>query len=118
MADLSGKHVIICPANALRDGGRGVRFEIPTDAGPAAAFAVRYRGRVHAYLNRCAHRQTELDWAEGEFFDAEGECLVCATHGARYHPETGICLSGPCKGAALVRIRVIEAEGILRLIAG
>jgi hypothetical protein len=28
-------------------------------------------GLVHAYLNRCGHVPTELDWNEGEFFDMQ-----------------------------------------------
>ena len=53
-------------------------------ASEAAAFAVRFRGRVRAFLNRCGHLPVELDWEEGRFFDASGLYLICATHGALY----------------------------------
>jgi len=72
------------------------------------AFAVRYRGTAHAYLNRCAHRGVELDWAAGEFFNREGSALMCATHGASYAPDTGVCIGGPCRGGGLVKLAVIE----------
>jgi hypothetical protein len=36
---------------------------------PARAFALRFDGRVVAYLNRCAHVPTEMDWQPGEFLD-------------------------------------------------
>lgn len=74
------------------------------------AFVIRYEGRVHAYLNVCAHQELELDWLAGEFFDAEGKLLVCAAHGAVYEPDTGRCVGGPCAGRGLVRLPVRERE--------
>ena len=103
----------ICPSEALRDGGPGVRFTYSVGAVERSAFVVRYTGRVYAYVNACAHRQVELDWAEGEFFDAEGAHLICATHGARYHPATGACVAGPCAGRGLQSVPVHERNGIV-----
>jgi nitrite reductase/ring-hydroxylating ferredoxin subunit len=52
----------------LRDGEDGVDFTV-TRARRASvpAFAVRFEGRVYAYLNRCAHVPIELDWLPGRF---------------------------------------------------
>ncbi|HSG74900.1 MAG TPA: Rieske 2Fe-2S domain-containing protein [Burkholderiales bacterium] len=102
---------LICEATALRDSGDGVRFEVEYFGERAPAFAVRYQGRVHAYLNRCAHVAMELDWREGQFFDFEGRDLICSTHGAVYAAASGQCLGGPCNGAPLVRLRVEERDG-------
>jgi nitrite reductase/ring-hydroxylating ferredoxin subunit len=102
---------LICGAEALADSGRGVRFEVEYFGQPAPAFAVRYRGRVHAYLNRCAHVAMELDWQEGMFFDPDGRDLLCSTHGATYDAQSGRCLGGPCNRAALVKLRVEERDG-------
>jgi nitrite reductase/ring-hydroxylating ferredoxin subunit len=99
---------LICAAATLVDSGRGVRFEVEYFGQTVPAFAVRYRGRVHAYLNRCAHVAMELDWQEGVFFDAEGRDLLCSTHGAMYDTESGRCLGGPCNRSALVKLRVEE----------
>jgi nitrite reductase/ring-hydroxylating ferredoxin subunit len=58
--------IFICAADAVADGGKGVRFP----SGPAAKpprFVVRHGGKAYGYLNRCAHVPIELDWAEGEF---------------------------------------------------
>jgi nitrite reductase/ring-hydroxylating ferredoxin subunit len=104
---------VICASEALVDSGRGVRFEVEYFGEPAPAFAVRYRGCVHAYLNRCAHVAMELDWQEGVFFDAEGRDLVCATHGAVYEPSSGRCLGGPCNRGALVKLRIEERDGMV-----
>lgn len=102
---------LICAAEALADSGRGVRFEVEYFGQPAPAFAVRYRGRVHAYLNRCAHVAMELDWQEGAFFDAEGRDLLCSTHGAAYDAQSGRCVGGPCNRTPLVKLRVEERAG-------
>ena len=102
---------LICAAAALQDAGKGVRFEVEYFGDVAPAFVVRYAGRVHGYLNRCAHVATELDWREAEFFDSERRNLICSTHGAVYAADTGQCLGGPCGGAPLVRLQIEERAG-------
>lgn len=100
----------LCDSAALTDGGPGVRFTVERDGRREPAFAVRFAGRVHAYLNRCAHKLVELDWEEGRFFDSERRYLVCATHGALYEPTSGACIAGPCVGGRLVALAVHEDE--------
>lgn len=102
---------LICAASDLVDGGSGVRFTVRRDGEETAAFAVRFDGAVHAFLNRCAHVSVELDWLEGQFFDSSGLYLICSTHGATYHPESGFCVYGPCKGRSLTRVAVEEYDG-------
>jgi nitrite reductase/ring-hydroxylating ferredoxin subunit len=102
---------VICAAADLIEAGDGVRFETQWEGRPASAFAIRHGGRVYAFLNRCAHVAVELDWQLGKFFDAEGEHLICSTHGATYEPHSGLCVRGPCKGAALISIPVEEING-------
>ena len=105
----------ICASGALAEGSDGVRFELQWQGETTPAFAIRHGGRVYAYLNRCAHIPVELDWNAGKFFDAEGEYLICSTHGALYAPESGACRGGPCRGAKLVRLEVFEADGEIYL---
>ncbi|MDB5810399.1 MAG: Rieske (2Fe-2S) protein [Betaproteobacteria bacterium] len=107
---------LICASAALIEGGPGVRFKLTTHGREAAAFVIRYDGRVFAYLNSCAHIPVELDWMEGEFYDKAGLYLVCATHGATYEPDTGHCIMGPCKGAHLIRAHVEERDGSVYLL--
>ena len=102
---------LICEGAALTEAGRGVRLEVEYFGEPAPAFVVRKGGRVHGYLNRCAHVAMELDWQEGVFFDAEGRDLLCSTHGAVYDAATGHCLGGPCNGSPLVKLRLEERNG-------
>lgn len=111
---MAARERLICRSDALVDSGDGVRFEVKRGEARVPAFAVRFDGRVYAYLNRCAHMSMELDWKPGRFFDTDGLLLVCSTHGAIYAPDTGACLGGPCAGA-LVRLAVEERDGSVYL---
>jgi len=72
-------------------------------------FVVRATGQLHAYLNRCPHTGTTLDWVPGRFFSADGKMLVCQTHGALFAPLGGACLHGPCPtGLTQLPLREIE----------
>lgn len=102
--------VYLCASGDLLESGRAVNFELLYGGQEQAAFAVRYAGTVHAYLNRCAHVPMEMDYQPGQFFDLTGHWLICATHGALYSPQSGQCRGGPCRGG-LVKIGVSEAEG-------
>ncbi|MFN0164404.1 MAG: Rieske (2Fe-2S) protein [Burkholderiales bacterium] len=108
---MAGNARLICASADLVEGGAGVRFERESARGPESAFVVRFDGRAHAYLNRCAHVPVELDWQPGVFFDADGLYLMCATHGATYDAETGQCAGGPCRGQGLTRVAVTERDG-------
>ncbi|MGN6649701.1 Rieske (2Fe-2S) protein [Trinickia sp.] len=105
-----GLAVRICAAGDLIDGGAGVRRAARYLDSDAVVFFVRYDGRVHGYLNRCAHVPMELDWVEGQFFESSGLYLMCATHGAIYAPDTGRCVGGPCRGARLRPVAVEERD--------
>lgn len=76
-----------------------------------AAFVVRHGGRAFGFLKRCAHIGIELDWQPGEFFDESGLYLVCTTHGATYLPDSGQCIAGPCCGARLTQLNIVEQDG-------
>lgn len=102
---------VICGSDALVDGGRGVRFSVSWRGEQAPAFVIRYHGQVYAYLNRCAHRQVELDWEPGAFYSSDGESLICATHGACYAPDTGRCVDGPCGRTGLIALPTLEQGG-------
>ena len=103
--------VFICDSQQLVDGGEGVRFPVSVFGEAAVGFVVRFRGTSYAYLNRCAHVPMELDWVQGQFFESGGEFIMCATHGAVYRPDTGLCAGGPCRGGKLRPIAVREVDG-------
>ena len=54
--------VPLCRSAELVDGGLAVPFDVVYGGQTCRAFAVRWQGRVHAYLNRCAHVAMEMDW--------------------------------------------------------
>ena len=107
---------LICASEALAEGGRGVRFALRAPDGAQNGFAIRSCGAVRAYVNRCPHLGTQLDWQPGEFFDVAGLYLVCSTHGAMFEPGTGYCVAGPCRGASLERVEVRECDGRVLLV--
>ena len=102
----------LCNSADLQDSGRAVGFDVLYQGQSCRAFAIRYAGSAHAYLNRCSHVPMELDYQPDRFFDSTGHWLICATHGATYLPATGQCSGGPCRGG-LVRIGLHERDGVV-----
>ena len=101
----------LCRSDELAERGRGVLFDVMLWRQSVSAFALRIDGRAVAYINRCAHVPTALDWNPGEFLDAERQTIVCAVHGASYSPTSGHCLGGPCGRGRLMPVEVSEAAG-------
>ncbi len=101
----------LCASAELAERGDAVLFDVRQYGQPARAFALRIDGRVVAYLNRCAHVPTEMDWQPGQFLDSERQFILCSIHGAAYEPETGRCVGGPCGRGRLVPIEVEESGG-------
>lgn len=104
--------VPLCNSRDLVDGGLAVAFDVVFGGQTCRAFAIRYQGLPHAYLNRCTHVAMEMDWQPNRFFDDTGRWLLCSTHGAAYQPDTGACAGGPCRGS-LVRIDLSESNGVV-----
>jgi len=95
----------------LTEKGRALVFDVLQWREPMRAFALRYEGRVVAYLNRCVHLPTEMDWQPGEFLDSRQEFILCSNHGASYHPLNGRCAGGPCGRGSLTALQVEERDG-------
>ena len=101
----------LCASAELEESGKAHVFDVLLWRRPAHAFALRFEGRVVAYMNRCAHVPTEMDWRPGEFLDDERRYILCSMHGAVYEPATGRCVGGPCPGARLMPVPVVESGG-------
>ncbi len=104
--------IALCNSRDLADGGEAVPFDVLYGGQTCRAFAIRFEGGVHAYLNRCNHVAMEMDWQPNRFFDDSGRWLLCSTHGAAYRPDTGECGGGPCRGG-LVKIKLTEHDGVM-----
>ena len=101
----------LCDARALQERGQAWGWDLLEYRRPARAFALRFDGQVRAYLNRCVHVPTEMDWQPGDFFDIEKRWILCSIHGAAYEPSDGRCVGGPCGRGRLTPVRVEERDG-------
>ena len=111
-AENASAAIELCASGELAEGGLAVPFDVVIEGEHCRAFAIRFAGRAHAYLNRCTHVAMELDWQPNRFFDDTGQWLLCASHGAVYAPDTGEGVAGPCQGG-LLKIELTEADGVV-----
>jgi nitrite reductase/ring-hydroxylating ferredoxin subunit len=112
MREFQSVQIPLCNAADLANGGEAVPFDVVYCGRQARGFAVRFDGRVYAYVNQCAHVPMEMDYQPNRFFDSTGQWLMCATHGALYRPQTGECRGGPCRGG-LIKIALSEINGVV-----
>jgi nitrite reductase/ring-hydroxylating ferredoxin subunit len=110
------------------EAGRFVCVALPrpldygADQRARSVFVARVDGLWRGWANVCRHRGVPLDFnapdAEAAGAGA-GEArlapmaqdrfhLVCHSHGALYRPDDGACISGPCPGAKLHEVAVVE----------
>jgi nitrite reductase/ring-hydroxylating ferredoxin subunit len=101
----------LCPSSELAERGKAWVWDVLQWSRPARAFALRFDGNVVAYLNRCVHVPTEMDWQPGEFLDIDRRWILCSIHGASYEPRDGRCVGGPCGRGRLTPVRVEEEDG-------
>jgi nitrite reductase/ring-hydroxylating ferredoxin subunit len=84
--------------------GETKKFLLAWQGAEVEAFVVNHGGELHAYVNRCRHVPMTMDWVENRFLTEDGAYIQCATHGAWYEPDTGVCVAGPPVGKALIRV--------------
>lgn len=110
--DGGGEWQPLCRSTDLLEAGEACPFDVVYGGQTCRAFAIRYRGVAHAYLNRCTHVAMEMDWRPNHFFDLTGHHLVCGSHGALFDPASGRCLGGPGRGP-LIKIELDERDGVI-----
>ena len=101
---------ILCKLSDIPEGG-SKGFELESVEGTTEYFVVRKGSKVYAYENSCPHTSAPLDWIKDRFIDKDSGHILCATHGALFNIETGLCMVGPCVGDSLIPIDV-KVEGI------
>ena len=101
----------LCASAELQERGRAIVWDVLEYGRPARAFALRFDGTVRAYINRCLHVPTEMDWQPGEFLDMDKRWILCSIHGATYEPTDGRCVGGPCGRGKLTKVPVQEQDG-------
>jgi len=101
-------------AIVVKDAGIGeretVKFRYREKGIEKEGFVIRYRGRLFAYCNECRHIPMTMDWVDNRFLSRDRCHIQCATHGARYEIDTGLCVEGPPAGESLRRLPV-EVRG-------
>ena len=88
-------------------------FQIGEGDWPFRGFVVRQGERVFAYQNFCAHVGHPLNWIPDGFLNKEETAIQCASHGARYEIDTGLCFAGPCMGKSLRKVVVELRDGVI-----
>lgn len=103
----------LCRLDALGEGqARGFDLQ---GRGADSLFALRHRGQVRVYRNLCPHLLVPLEYRKDRFLSADGQWVVCYAHGARFRPDDGACVHGPCRGEALQALVHQETDGWLLL---
>ncbi len=88
-------------------------FEIGTGDWPFRGFVVRQGSDVYAYQNFCAHVGHPLNWTPDGFLSSDRRSIQCASHGALYEIDTGLCYRGPCVGKSLQPVAAEVRDGIV-----
>lgn len=86
-------------------------FSVGDGDWPFRGFVVRKGNDVFAYQNYCVHVGHPLNWAPDSFLTKDRSAIICASHGAVYEIDSGLCVAGPCKGKHLRRVDVDVRDG-------
>ena len=104
---------VLCKLSEIGDpGAKGFLFG---DQHPYFDLVVVRRGEdVYGYVNVCPHAGTPLEALPDRFLTEDRTELLCATHGARFRIEDGVCTDGPCQGQSLTVFPVhLEGDDIV-----
>jgi len=88
-------------------------FTIGDGDWPLHGFVVRQGGEIYAYENYCVHVGHPLNWMPDAFLTKDRRSIICASHGAMYEIDTGLCFAGPCLGKSLRAVAVAVRDGIV-----
>jgi len=106
---------VLCSLGDLdATGGRG--FTVGEGDWPLRGFVVKSTHGVAAYVNTCPHAGHPLDLRPNRFLTPDRSLILCASHGALFTRDEGLCIAGPCPGQSLRRVPV-EVVGEYVLLA-
>lgn len=88
-------------------------FQIGEGDWPFRGFVVREGDKVYAYQNYCAHVGHQLNWMPDGFLTKDRSSIICASHGAQYEIDTGLCFRGPCIGKSLRSVDLDIRDGMI-----
>ena len=102
---------VLCRLEDIPD-GTSKAFD-PAPGGFTGLFAVRQGEQVYVYVNSCPHIGVPLNWRGDDFLTRDKASIICASHGAEFHIESGLCFQGPCSGASLEIVDARIADGVV-----
>lgn len=72
---------------------------------------VRRGTDVFVYRNSCPHEGDRMEHGRGQFLDESKQRILCASHGAVFRIEDGVCIEGPCEGERLSAFAATVEDG-------
>lgn len=112
--ELDVARVLCSLAELEATGSRG--FTAGKGDWPLHGFVVRASNGVAAYVNTCPHAGHPLNFRPDKFLTPDRNLILCASHGALFTRDDGLCIAGPCPGQSLRRVPV-EVVGEYVLLA-
>src|SRR5262245_53166046 len=94
MREIATTRVLCALADLEATGGRG--FSVGEGDWPLRGFVVKTANGVAAYVNTCPHAGHPLDLRPNRFLTPDRNLILCASHGAVFTRDTGLCIAGPC----------------------
>jgi len=109
---------VLCSLAELEaTGSRG--FAVGEGDWPLRGFIVKSTKGVAAYVNTCPHAGHPLNFRPDRFLTSDRSLILCASHGAVFTRDEGLCIAGPCPGQSLTPVPievigeyVLLAEGV------
>ena len=112
--EIDTERVLCSLAELVETGSRG--FSVGEGDWPLRGFVVRTATGVAAYVNTCPHAGHPLNFRPNRFLTPDRNLILCASHGALFARDNGLCIAGPCPGQSL-RAVPIEVLGDYVLLA-
>tara|TARA_X000000950_G_scaffold274348_1_gene359305 strand:- start:1016 stop:1363 length:348 start_codon:yes stop_codon:yes gene_type:complete len=85
-----------------------VLVKIPNNPDNLSVIVYRKENQIHAWLNSCPHEGRKLCNDPDYLFNKKNNLLECMHHQASFHPISGKCEMGPCKGKKLLKYETVE----------
>jgi nitrite reductase/ring-hydroxylating ferredoxin subunit len=116
MLEIDTTRVLCSLAELESTGSRG--FTVGEGDWPLRGFVVQGSKGVAAYVNTCPHAGHPLNFRPDKFLTPDRNLILCASHGALFTRDEGLCIAGPCPGQSLRRVAVEVVGGYVLLAEG
>ncbi|MEO0443170.1 MAG: Rieske 2Fe-2S domain-containing protein [Pseudomonadota bacterium] len=73
-------------------------------------FAIKHNNKIFVYHNQCPHLGLALEWQLDRFLNHDNSLIQCASHGALFEIQSGLCIYGPCQGQYLQAVACVQEQ--------